>query len=541
MKTRRILIPVFGFVAAAVLAAVGGWLAPGNIAEAQTNLTAPTNVQVVQGPGIGQAEVSWDAVAGATGYIVQWVDLDAAWAAYDARQNWTGLIRSMPAAASGDARESETISNLLANPTRGYAFRVSSRQDGATSDPSDWKTLRLTAIGDAEIAVEILAAGLEIIRQSSALVSADLPTNRIEIGQYEHMVNLRNAALQEQLAVLNGSGHTDRAAEIQRMVNRLVTNATMIHRQRGPLLVMLRKEADERRELTRDNQTHLLPNTEATLDEDFYNLVTSADGDRSAGSGGVSRNDLLHYWHLDSLSSNLVVGSTFLQVASLMQGPEYVARIRETYDSIAGRVERDIEYLEDAGDRALQHDVIRYAKLAHNAGTGTDNYFDRLERRLTLVVNERDLVEDNEETVALLRNEIGSLVAEIRGEQLRLREATPEPVDDNPGVTASTIKFGQSADFSGGSAELGVGMRLGIQAAFQEAGTVNNRTLNLVYRDDGYEPDRAFVHTQELIDDEQVFALIGAVGTPTSRAVSPLAHRAGVPFIAPVHRRPTVA
>ncbi len=54
-----------------------------------------------------------------------------------------------------------------------------------------------------------------------------------------------------------------------------------------------------------------------------------------------------------------------------------------------------------------------------------------------------------------------------------------------------------------------------------------------MYRDDGYEPDRAFANTQELINDEQVFALIGAVGTPTSRAVSPLAQREGVPFVAP--------
>ena len=64
--------------------------------------------------------------------------------------------------------------------------------------------------------------------------------------------------------------------------------------------------------------------------------------------------------------------------------------------------------------------------------------------------------------------------------------------------------------------------------------TVNGRdAATLLQSDDGYESDRAFTATRQLIDDEQVFALIGAVGTPTSRAALPLAHRAGVPFIAP--------
>ena len=66
-----------------------------------------------------------------------------------------------------------------------------------------------------------------------------------------------------------------------------------------------------------------------------------------------------------------------------------------------------------------------------------------------------------------------------------------------------------------------------------EAGGVGGRELQLIPKDDGYESDRAFTATRQLIDDEQVFALIGAVGTPTSRAALPLAEEAEVPFIAP--------
>lgn len=105
-----------------------------------------------------------------------------------------------------------------------------------------------------------------------------------------------------------------------------------------------------------------------------------------------------------------------------------------------------------------------------------------------------------------------------------------------PGVTARTITFGQSAAFDGPAAALGQGMKAGILAAFEEAnrkGGVVGRKLELKSYDDGYEPDRAIENTRRLIDQDQVFALIGEVGTPTSKAVQPIATEAKVPFIGP--------
>lgn len=105
-----------------------------------------------------------------------------------------------------------------------------------------------------------------------------------------------------------------------------------------------------------------------------------------------------------------------------------------------------------------------------------------------------------------------------------------------PGVYTNKIVFGQSAAFKGPAAALGIGMRMGILAAFRRANTaggVHGRRLELVTYDDGYEPRRAIANVKRLIDEDQVFALIGEVGTPTSRAVEPIATRAGVPFIGP--------
>ena len=112
--------------------------------------------------------------------------------------------------------------------------------------------------------------------------------------------------------------------------------------------------------------------------------------------------------------------------------------------------------------------------------------------------------------------------------------ATPEA--GTPGVSADRILFGQSAAFDGPAAQLGQNMRLGILAAFQEAndaGGVNGRRLELVSLDDAYEPEAAIANTRRLIEEDQVFALIGAVGTPTSRSATPIAAEAGVPYIAP--------
>ena len=112
----------------------------------------------------------------------------------------------------------------------------------------------------------------------------------------------------------------------------------------------------------------------------------------------------------------------------------------------------------------------------------------------------------------------------------------PESSPSDPGVDDDRVVFGQSAAFSGPAQFLGQGMRLGILAAFREAnqaGGVHGRRLELESLDDGYESDAAFANTQQLIYESNVFALIGAVGTPTSRSSLLSAVSAGTPFVGP--------
>lgn len=102
------------------------------------------------------------------------------------------------------------------------------------------------------------------------------------------------------------------------------------------------------------------------------------------------------------------------------------------------------------------------------------------------------------------------------------------------GVGADSITFGQAAVLQGPASALGLGMKAGLEAAFDEAnqtGGVHGRKLKLISVDDGYEPSKSIGVTRKLIEEDKVFALIGSVGTPTAVANQPIAAAAKVPFI----------
>ena len=97
------------------------------------------------------------------------------------------------------------------------------------------------------------------------------------------------------------------------------------------------------------------------------------------------------------------------------------------------------------------------------------------------------------------------------------------------------IVLGQSAAFTGPAAQLGIQFYQGAKVYFDQLnaqGGVGKRLIEIRNLDDGYEPDRCAENTRKLIADD-VFALFGYIGTPTSLVALPLATRSKVPFIAP--------
>jgi ABC-type branched-subunit amino acid transport system substrate-binding protein len=113
-----------------------------------------------------------------------------------------------------------------------------------------------------------------------------------------------------------------------------------------------------------------------------------------------------------------------------------------------------------------------------------------------------------------------------------LAAAIPASAED--GVSADKIVFGQATALEGPASALGLGMKMGLEAAFAEinkAGGVKGRKLELKSVDDGYEPTKSIEAVKKLLEEDKVFAIAGTVGTPTAAATQPIATAAGAPFI----------
>ena len=107
---------------------------------------------------------------------------------------------------------------------------------------------------------------------------------------------------------------------------------------------------------------------------------------------------------------------------------------------------------------------------------------------------------------------------------------------ETQGVSPSEIVLGTHQDLSGPLTSWGVPVRNGLQMAFDDinaSGGVNGRQIRLVVEDTGYDPRRAVLATQKLINRDKVFAIIAALGSPTVIASMPLALRRGVPVLFP--------
>jgi len=91
----------------------------------------------------------------------------------------------------------------------------------------------------------------------------------------------------------------------------------------------------------------------------------------------------------------------------------------------------------------------------------------------------------------------------------------------DPGVTDSEIKLGQTMPYSGSASGYGIMGR--VEAAYYEMinakGGVNGRKIRFISLDDGYSPAKTVEQTRKLVEQEEVFAIVGSLGTPTNSAV----------------------
>jgi ABC-type branched-subunit amino acid transport system substrate-binding protein len=99
----------------------------------------------------------------------------------------------------------------------------------------------------------------------------------------------------------------------------------------------------------------------------------------------------------------------------------------------------------------------------------------------------------------------------------------------NEGVFANQIIVGGVMDLEGQSRGLGQGMKTGINAAFRGV-SIRGRKLDFKVLNDSYTPSLTGQQTQQLIN-EDVFAMLGNVGTPTAQVSLPLLADARIPAV----------
>ena len=97
------------------------------------------------------------------------------------------------------------------------------------------------------------------------------------------------------------------------------------------------------------------------------------------------------------------------------------------------------------------------------------------------------------------------------------------------GVTSSTIRIGGVMDLKGDSRGLGLGMKTGIEAAFRHK-QIQGRRLQFIALNDNYSPPKTIEATEQLIAQD-IFAMVGNVGTPTAKVSLPILAEHKIPAV----------
>ncbi len=93
------------------------------------------------------------------------------------------------------------------------------------------------------------------------------------------------------------------------------------------------------------------------------------------------------------------------------------------------------------------------------------------------------------------------------------------------GVSATEITLGSIQDLSGPIAGFGKQARLGMMLAvdeINEQGGINGRKLKLIVEDAAYDPKKAVLAAQKLVNQDKIFIMLGHIGTAQNMAAMPV-------------------
>jgi branched-chain amino acid transport system substrate-binding protein len=116
---------------------------------------------------------------------------------------------------------------------------------------------------------------------------------------------------------------------------------------------------------------------------------------------------------------------------------------------------------------------------------------------------------------------------------------------ETTGITNSTIRIGMSAPLSGPAAN---GNAYGLRAYVSYLNSTGGytapdgkkRKIQLIIKDDAYVPTEAKANAQQLIEQNNVFALVGMFGSPSNVAIRPVVNKFCTPSLFPLTAAPQI-
>jgi branched-chain amino acid transport system substrate-binding protein len=105
------------------------------------------------------------------------------------------------------------------------------------------------------------------------------------------------------------------------------------------------------------------------------------------------------------------------------------------------------------------------------------------------------------------------------------------------GVSKSEIVIGTMQDLSGPIVAFSKQLKNGMEMRVEEInaqGGIHGRKLKLIIEDHGYDPKKAVLGAQKLVQRDRIFAMVGTIGTPTSLASMPILFDKNVPHLFPL-------
>ncbi len=105
------------------------------------------------------------------------------------------------------------------------------------------------------------------------------------------------------------------------------------------------------------------------------------------------------------------------------------------------------------------------------------------------------------------------------------------------GVAKNEIVIGSMQDLSGPIVAFSKQLKFGMEMRVEEinaAGGIHGRKLKLIIEDHGYDPKKAVLGAQKLVQKDRIFAMVGTIGTPTALASMPILFDKNVPHLFPL-------